>query len=69
LPQLSWWLSASALGCLPEFFLFLYYYYFDLSKIYVDIFFLQICHPAVGSFGGKELPPDEPAVRSLGHGP
>jgi len=42
---------------------------FDLSKIYVVIFFLQKCHPAAGSFGGKELPPDEPAVRSLAHGP
>ena len=32
-------------------------------------FFLQICHPAAGSFGGKEIPPDEPAVSSLAHGP
>ena len=52
-----------------EFFLFLYYFVFDLSKIYVAIIFLQKCHPAAGSFGGKELPPDEPAVRSLAHGP
>jgi len=43
-------------------FLFLYYFLFDLSKIYVVIFFLQICHPPAGSFGGKEIPPDEPAV-------
>ena len=50
-------------------FLFLYYFLFDLSKIYVAIFFLQKCHPTAGSFGGKELPPDEPAVRSLAHGP
>jgi len=34
-------------------FLFLYYFLFDLSKIYVVIFFLQKCHPAAGSFGGK----------------
>ena len=44
-----------------EFFLFLYFF-FDLSKIYVVIFFLKICHPAAGSFGGNEIPSDEPAV-------
>ena len=48
---------------------FYFYIFFDLSKIYVVIFFFQKCHPAAGWFGGKELPPDEPAVRSLAHGP
>ena len=38
---------------LQRFFLFLYYFLFDLSKIYVAIIFLQKCHPAAGSFGGK----------------
>jgi len=42
---------------------FYFYIFFDLSKIYVVIFFLKKCHPAAGWFGGKELPPDEPAVR------
>ena len=50
-----------------EFFYF-YIIFFNLSKIYVIMFF-QKCHPAAGSFGGKELPPDEPAVSSLAHGP
>ena len=30
---------------------------------------MQICHPAASSFGGNDLPPDEPAVCLLGHGP
>ena len=51
-----------------EFFYF-YIFFVHLSKIYVAIFFFQKCHPAAGWFGGKELPPDEPAVRSLAHGP
>ena len=42
---------------------FISIFFFDLSKIYVAIFFFQKCHPAAGWFGGKELPPDEPAVR------
>ena len=28
-------------------------------------FFLQICHPAACSSGGRELPPDELAVSEL----
>ena len=47
----------------------IFFIFFDLSKIYVAIFFFQKCHPAAGWFGGKELPPDEPAVRSLARGP
>jgi len=56
------------LHLLWSFFIFILFF-FDLSKIYVVIFFLQICHPAAGSFGGKEIPPDEPAVSLLAHGP
>ena len=32
-------------------------------------FFLQICHTAAGLFGGKKIPPNEPAVSYLAHGP
>ena len=48
---------------------FYFYIFFDLSKIYVAIFFFQKCHPASGWFGGKELPPFDPAVASMGRGP
>ena len=40
-------------------------FFFDLSKIYIN-FFLQNCHHVAGSFGGKEIPPDEPAVGAVG---
>jgi len=57
--------TASITACVfLEFFFILSF--FDLSKIYIN-FFLQNCHPAAGSFGGKEIPPDEPAVWALGH--
>ena len=48
----------------PNFF----YFYFFIKNICGYIFF-QKCHPAAGWFGGKELPPDEPVVRSLAHSP
>ena len=52
-----------------EFFYF-YIIFYSIYQKYISLyFFLQKCHPAAGSFGGKELPPDEPAVRSLAHGP
>ena len=47
---------------------FIFIFFFDLSKIYVEIFF-QKCHPAAGSSGGRLLPPDEPAVGSFCGGP
>ena len=43
---------------------FFYIIFFDLSKIY--IIFFQNRHHAAGSFGGKEIPPDEPAVGAVG---
>ena len=61
-----WGQPAAQLRACAEFFYF--YIFFDLSKIYVAIFFFQKCHPAAGWFGGKELPPVHPAVRSLAHG-
>ena len=48
-------------GGVRNFFIFILFF-FHLSKIYVVIFFLQICHPAAGSFGGNEIPTDEPAA-------
>ena len=40
------------------------------SRIFfIFIFFLQICHPAASSSGGRKIPLDEPAVKSLAHGP
>ena len=43
--------------------------FFRFIKNICGYIFLQICHSAAGSFGGKELPPDEPAVSSLAHSP
>ena len=51
-----------------NFFIFILFFIRFIKNICGYIFF-QKCHPAAGSFGGKELPPDEPAVRSLAHGP
>ena len=51
-----------------NFFIFILLF-FDLSKIYIIIFILQICHPAARSSGGRKVPPDEPAVSFLAHGP
>ena len=51
-----------------NFFIFILIFFY-LSKIYVVIFILQICHPAARSSGGSYLPPDEPAVSSLAHSP
>jgi len=51
-----------------EFFYF-YIFFIRFIKNICRYIFLQKCHPAAGTFGGKELPPDEPAVRSLAHGP
>ena len=48
-----------------EFFYF-YIFFVDLSKIYVGIIFFQKCHPAAGSIGGKEVPPFNPTVPSMG---
>ena len=59
--------------CGPEvgdgriFFIFILFFIRFIKNI-CRYFFLQICHTAAGSFGGKELPPNEPAVRSLAHG-
>ena len=53
-----------ALALVVEFFYF-YIIFFDLSKIYIN-FFLQNCHHVASSFGGKEIPPDEPAVGAVG---
>ena len=44
-----------------NFFIFIFFFV-DLSKIYVGIFFFQKCHPAAGSNGGSSLPPNQPAV-------
>ena len=52
------------LHLLWSFFIFILFF-FDLSKIYIK-FFLQNCHHVAGSFGGKEIPPDEPAVGAVG---
>ena len=42
---------------------FFFYIFFRFLKNKCRyIFFLQICHPAAGSFGGKEIPLDKPAV-------
>jgi len=49
------------------FFIFIFFFRF-IKNICGYIIFLK-CHPAAGWFGGKELPQDEPAVRSLAHGP
>ena len=35
----------------------------------MGIIFFQKCHPAAGSIGGKEVPPFDPAVPSMGRGP
>ena len=50
------------------FFIFIFFFV-DLSKIYVGIIFFQKCHHAAGSIGGKELPPFDPAVPSMGRAP
>ena len=60
--------QVSPAGRCRIFFIFIFFFA-DLSKIYVAIFFFQKCHPAASWFGGKELPPVHPAVRSLVHGP
>jgi len=49
-----------------EFFIFILFFIRFIKNIY-PIFFLQKYHPAAGSFGGNEIPPDEPAVRVLAH--
>jgi len=46
-------------------FLFLYYLFFDFSKIYTVKINLQIWPPVISSTGGKNIPPDEPAVGEL----
>ena len=50
-------------------FFYFYIFFVDLSKIYVGIIFFQKCHHAAGSIGGKELPPFDPAVPSMGRAP
>ena len=48
---------------------FISIFFFRFIKNICGYIFFQKCHPAAGWFGGKELPPDEPAVTSLAHGP
>ena len=50
-------------------FFYFYIFFVDLSKIYVGIIFFQKYHHAAGSIGGKELPPFDPAVPSMGRAP
>jgi len=47
--------------------IFILFFWF-VKNMYLN-FFLQICHPAACSSGGRELPPDELAVSELAHGP
>ena len=44
---------------------FIFILFFLIYQKYISIFF-QNCHHAAGSFGGKEIPPDEPAVGAVG---
>jgi len=61
--------SVSLPGCAQGIFFIFIFFFVDLSKIYVGIIFFQKCHHAAGSIGGKELPPFDPAVPSMGHAP
>ena len=62
-------LSCSPPWPVANFFYFYIIFYSIYQKYMWLYFFFQKCHPAAGWFGGKELPPVHPAVRSLAHGP
>jgi len=73
LPAYAAWLGqvpSSLTLCKPaglavRVFIFIFFYFFRFIKNIYQ-FFLQNCHHAAGSFGGKEIPPDEPAVGAVG---
>ena len=50
-------------------FFYFFIIFFRFVKNICRYIFLQICHPAASSSGGRKVPPDEPAVSSLAHGP
>jgi len=58
-------LHFSSLNGVFGFLLFLYYLFFDFSKIYTSRFFFHFWSPNTSSTGGKSIPPDEPTVGAL----